>query len=228
MTSFDAAAWQCSCLFHGSRYMFDSITRRVDSPSTKGVLPWCVNDAVDLKCMIISTVPRTTLRGNVWVPGALIAERSATFNPSNPVNRVPGEARINQEGDKQPSRGDDRDHWQHARMPVARCHSPSSPSCAWWCGDGTRRLKRLALSSHEHKLSRPDVCRISLRRQCDLRRNGRPLERPLAPTPMHGMVSLICDKIRRAMWRCLMKQLPSTVLARSSTDKASLRAVLPG
>jgi hypothetical protein len=35
------------------------------SQSTKGVLPWFVNDAVDLKFMIISMAPQTALRGNV-------------------------------------------------------------------------------------------------------------------------------------------------------------------
>jgi hypothetical protein len=50
--------------------MLGSIKRRGISQSTKGVLPWFVNDAVDLKFMIISTAPRITLRGNVWVPAA--------------------------------------------------------------------------------------------------------------------------------------------------------------
>ncbi len=50
--------------------MLDSIMRRAGSQSTEEVLPWFVNDAVDLKYMIISTAPPSTLRGNVWAPVA--------------------------------------------------------------------------------------------------------------------------------------------------------------
>lgn len=66
IASFDTLVWQYSCLVHSNRYMPDSITRRAVSHSTKGVLPWFVNDAVDLKYMIISAAPLITLRGNVW------------------------------------------------------------------------------------------------------------------------------------------------------------------
>ena len=52
-------------------------------------------------------------------------------------------------------RGEERDYSStrqnaHNRPYGATCHSPSSPSCAWWGGDGTRRPEhrpRVAMST---------------------------------------------------------------------------------